>query len=120
MGAQESHEVSFANVWRSTGYSVEQCASRPAGGRAWAALARLLGGPLGGVCEPSLWPQCDFFGDVDLAALAGLPGDSARYEGRSGLALPARHQSTGWPRMALLAAAGRGAGMALLCSGGVQ
>ncbi len=47
--------------------------------------------------------NCDFVGDMDVAAFAGVSGDAARSEGGGGSAFCAGDQSTGWPRMALFA-----------------
>ena len=65
------------------------------------------GDALGLVGEPRLRASGHVVRDVDVAALARLPRDAARHEGRGGPAFPPGHQSADRSRLAVLAAAAR-------------
>jgi hypothetical protein len=69
---------------------------------------------LGHLRQPSLRPPGHLGRDLDLARLARLPGDATRYEGRGGPLFPRGRQPVRRTRLALLAALGRRAGLALL------
>jgi hypothetical protein len=76
---------------------------------------------LGFFREPSLQPPGDVFGNLDVAAFAGLPRHAARHEGRGGSAFSARVSISlighGWPYSP---PSSRRARMAILRRRGVQ
>ena len=106
VGAAAWHAVPLADLRHSAGDDVEQCAGGPARGRRLA-VAALHRDALGVFGEPSLRPAGDLFGNLDLAAFAGVPRHAARYEGRGRPAFPAGHQPARRPRLAVFAAAKR-------------
>src|SRR5215472_7374379 len=103
MGEETRDEIPVADLRISTGHDVEQPAGGAAGRRR-SAVADAFVHAVGFFGEPLVRPSGDFVGDVDVAALAGIPGDSARYESGSGPAFPGGDQSTDRARLAVFAA----------------
>src|SRR5215470_7920008 len=97
----------------------EQRIRRPVRGRG-IAVANSAGVAVGFLREPFVREAGYIFGDLDVAALAGLPRQPARYEGGGGPTLPAGDQSIDRPRLALHARGRRVSGLAVLRGRGIR
>ncbi len=72
--------LSIADLWDARGVDVQQQAGGAAGGGR-AAVEQVFVHSVGDFGEPSLWPADYFGGDMDVASLASVSRDAARYEG---------------------------------------
>ena len=117
--ARTRHAVPRPGLRHAAGDDLEQCRRRPARGRRLAVEDRSRVA-LGGLDRPSLRSAGHLVGDLDVAALARLPGHAARHEGRGRPALPAGHQPAHRPRLAVHGRRRRLPGLAVLRGGRVQ
>ena len=86
---------------------VSAATGSPTASRARAGAGRTSRRPVGVVRRPALRPPRRLVGDLDLGALAVLPGHPARPEGRAARAPAVRGQPGGRPWLAVLAAGRR-------------
>src|SRR5437764_6120683 len=115
MGHATPHLFAIANLRHSPGDALQQPvrrSSRRRGESNSADVAAIFGHAMGRIGGTLVRETSHLIGDLDVAALSRIPGYAPGHEGRSRSAFSARDQSTGGPRLAVLAGERRRSGMA--------